>query len=130
VDAGEHDVAADLGCEGDRLGESGSIASHVADLDRGGGTRFGRDHRVGLGQRQSDRLFEEDMLAGADGGIDHVGVKGIGISHEDCIDGRIFDELPVIREEADACERRADRGKHRRADIAKRCHREEGAQLN
>ena len=41
-----------------------------------------------------------------------------------------FDELPVVPEEADACERRADRGKPRGADIAKRGDGEEGAQLD
>ena len=70
------------------------------------------------------------MLTGADGSNDYVGVISVGVAHEDCVDGRIFDELPVVRKEVDACERRADRGKHRRADVAKRGDGEEGAQLD
>jgi hypothetical protein len=64
------------------------LADDVADHQGTAGLLGGINHRLRLGDRAGDRLFAEDVLAGAQRGDGQLGVGGRGGAKADGVDVR------------------------------------------
>ena len=78
--------------------EGGIVHLHVAGLgDRTSGT-LGIDHGIDLRQRKTQRLFDEQVLAGLQDGDGGLGL-GVGVTQQDRVQVR-RQQLPVVGEVA------------------------------
>jgi hypothetical protein len=78
----------------------------------------GRRHRLGIGERQRQRLLAMHVLARGDGGERHLAVKPVGGGDADDVDGRVGHQRPPVTGRAGEAELVGEGGRLVARDVA------------